>query len=179
MLECTFEDIGDNFHIAMRVIGEAAAARDAIIVHHAQSAKLFVFRVVIVRERKGKAGVEPAVVGVAAVVALANGNHRRPPGRVAYIVVDTTIVNTAIRCRARRFGRCSQNWSSQHAPNPYTRLHLHAFRPPIRPFPRSSPLVYSVTEEEHALSSEVWRWIPHRPQRKRERLRAPPWPAKR
>src|SRR5215472_16446146 len=75
--EGTLENISDDFHILVRMSWEAATARDAVVVHHAQGAELHVFQVKIVGEGKGEAGVEPAVVGMAAVVAFANGDHRR------------------------------------------------------------------------------------------------------
>jgi len=73
--EGSFEDVGDNFHVLVRVSREAATAGDAVVVHNAQGAELHVVAVKVIGERKGEAGVEPAVVGMAAFVALANGNH--------------------------------------------------------------------------------------------------------
>src|SRR5208283_1728218 len=94
MHEGPVQNVGDDFHIAVRVRGETAATGDAVIVHDAQGAKVGVARVVILGERKGKASVEPAVVGLAAVVALPNSNHRWPPDLISkgIILVITTIV---------------------------------------------------------------------------------------
>src|SRR5882757_1744975 len=59
----------------MRVRRESAATGYAVVIHYAQSAKLHVFRIVIISERKTEAGIQPAVIGMAAVVALANVDH--------------------------------------------------------------------------------------------------------
>src|SRR5262249_7161139 len=74
--EGALENIRDDFHILVRMSWEAATARNAVVVHHAQGAELHVFRVKIVGEGKGEAGVEPAVVGMAAAGGFANGDHR-------------------------------------------------------------------------------------------------------
>ena len=71
----SFQNIGHDLHVAMRVRRESAATGYAVVIHYAQGAKLYVFRIVIISERKSEAGIEPAVIGMAAVVALANVDH--------------------------------------------------------------------------------------------------------
>src|SRR5208337_5512674 len=75
VLQRAFQDVGDDLHIAVRMRGKPRAACDAVVVHDAQGAEMNVRGVVIIGERKGKARIEPAVVGMAARVALANENH--------------------------------------------------------------------------------------------------------
>src|SRR5262249_49305832 len=59
--------------------GKTAPAGNAIVVHHAQRAKVYVFRVVVIGKGKVEMGVQPAVVGMAAFLALANPYHGWPP----------------------------------------------------------------------------------------------------
>jgi len=55
---------------------ETSSSGYAVIVHNAQGAKLNVLGVVVIGEGKRKAGVEPTMVGVAAVAAVANVDNR-------------------------------------------------------------------------------------------------------
>ena len=71
-----FQHVRYDFHVAVRVRRKAVAAGDAVVVHDAQRAKLHVLGIEIIGERKREVGVQPAVVGVPAFVALANGNHQ-------------------------------------------------------------------------------------------------------
>jgi len=71
VLERAFEDIGDDFHVAVRMRRETFARRHTILVDDAQRGKAHVPRVVIIGEGKRMPGVEPAVIGVAAVLSLA------------------------------------------------------------------------------------------------------------
>src|SRR5260370_18163294 len=80
MLESAIQHVGDDFHVAVRVHGEPAAAGHAVIVHDAQRAEMHVLRVVVIGKGKGEMGVQPAVIGVTAFVALANVDHGPPPG---------------------------------------------------------------------------------------------------
>ena len=59
------QHVGDDFHVAMRVLSEARAGRDLVIIDHAQAAETHVRRVVVAREGKCVVTVQPAVVGVA------------------------------------------------------------------------------------------------------------------
>ena len=44
------QDIGDDFHVAVRMRAETATARNGVVVDHAQRAESHVVRVVIIRE---------------------------------------------------------------------------------------------------------------------------------
>ena len=46
----SLEDVGDDFHVAVRMRRKSAAPGYAVIVHHAQGAKLNMLRVIVVRE---------------------------------------------------------------------------------------------------------------------------------
>ena len=68
MRELTVEHVADDFHVAMPVRAEALARRDAVFVEHAQRPELDMVLVEIVRERKTVVRVQPAVVGMAAIL---------------------------------------------------------------------------------------------------------------
>ncbi len=63
----------EDFHVAVRVSGEAGAGGDAVFVDDAERAEAHVGGVVVVAEAEGVEGAEPAVVGVAAVRGFAKG----------------------------------------------------------------------------------------------------------
>src|SRR5690606_12347102 len=69
VLEHALEHVGDVLHVLVAVRAEAAARLHAVLVDHAQDAEAHRVRVVPVGEGEGVPGVEPAVVGVAAVFA--------------------------------------------------------------------------------------------------------------
>lgn len=71
MREFAGEDVGEDFGVAVRVCGEAGLGRDAVFVEDAQGAEGLEGWVVVLAEGEGVVGVEPAVVGVAAVAAAA------------------------------------------------------------------------------------------------------------
>jgi hypothetical protein len=68
-------DIGDDFHVAVRVRGEARLRRNGIVVPDAQRAPAHPLRIVIIGEGEVVTGIEPAVVGVAQRVEFANVDH--------------------------------------------------------------------------------------------------------
>src|SRR5688572_6885524 len=67
MLQSTLEHVRNDFHIAMRMHAEALARRDPVLVHHPQGPEAHVLRVVVVRERKRVAGLQPAMVETAPI----------------------------------------------------------------------------------------------------------------
>src|ERR1035441_2148370 len=75
------EDVGENLHVLVPVRAESLAWADAVLVDDAEGSETHVFGVVIAGEGKSVRSVEPAVVGMAALVAFANGDH----GVVPYI----------------------------------------------------------------------------------------------
>ena len=86
-VERALEHVGDDLHVAVRVGAEALAGRDAVVVDHAQRAEAHVLGVVVVGEREGVVGVEPAVVGVA----------RASAGRMVIIAVLSSLFATAAK----------------------------------------------------------------------------------
>src|SRR5215469_6720569 len=92
VLQGALEHVGNDFHVAVRMHRKAAATRDAVIVHHPQGAKVHVLWVMVIGERKTEMGVQPTVVGVAALVALANLDHGGLRAATPIILVITTIV---------------------------------------------------------------------------------------
>ncbi|MNE51706.1 hypothetical protein D3C80_1463450 [compost metagenome] len=67
----TFEYIGQNFHVFVRVSAEALACVNHIIVNHAQCREAHEIRVVIVSKREGMPGVQPAMICVTTFVSFA------------------------------------------------------------------------------------------------------------
>ncbi len=71
------DDPCEDFHVAVRVSGEAGAGGDAVFVDDAERAEAHVGGVVVVAEAEGMEGAEPAVICVAAVRGFAKGEFHR------------------------------------------------------------------------------------------------------
>jgi len=54
---------------------ETSASPHAVLVNHPQTAKTYLLRVVVVRERKRVVTVKPTVIGVAAFTGKSSCNH--------------------------------------------------------------------------------------------------------
>src|SRR5207302_5391608 len=67
MLEGAFQNIGDDFHVAMRMPGKALTGGDAIFVDDPQAAPMHVLRIVILIERESMISIQPPVIEVAAI----------------------------------------------------------------------------------------------------------------
>src|SRR6266566_10063035 len=59
MFEGAFDDIGDDFHLTMRVKGKAAGGSYYVVIENAQRAKIHVCRVVVVVEREMPMRIKP------------------------------------------------------------------------------------------------------------------------
>ncbi len=66
MLQGAVDDIGDNLHVAMPVLGEPGSRLDDVVVDHPQRTEPHVLGIVVLRERERVAAIEPAVIGVSA-----------------------------------------------------------------------------------------------------------------
>ena len=75
MLQRTAQHVGEDFHVAMWMGAEPAAARDDVVIQHAQTAEAHPARVMVAREGKAMMRVEPAVVRVAPVFCLSDLQH--------------------------------------------------------------------------------------------------------
>src|ERR1019366_5523884 len=75
VLQLPFDHVGDDLHVPVGMRPETAAARNAIVVDHAQGTEAHVAGIVVVGKRETKTGVEPAVVGVAAFVSRSEDDH--------------------------------------------------------------------------------------------------------
>ncbi len=60
-----FADIGDDFHVAMRMGRETALRSDLVVVPHAQASPIHPLRIVISGKGEMVARIEPAVIGSA------------------------------------------------------------------------------------------------------------------
>ena len=59
----------------MGMLAKALAGGDAVFVDYPQRAKAHLAGIVIIGEGKGVIGVQPAMIGVSAVLAFADGDH--------------------------------------------------------------------------------------------------------
>src|SRR6185436_2970104 len=75
MAERAFQHVADDLRVAMTVGAEALAGLHPVLVDHPQRAVAHVPGVVVVGEGERVVGVEPAVVGVAALRAAAQFGH--------------------------------------------------------------------------------------------------------
>src|SRR5262252_818722 len=75
VLQLAFEDIGDDFHVAVRMRGKPGVGRDVIFVDDAQGAESHPLWIPVIREAEGVFGVEPTVVSATTLVGRTNGNH--------------------------------------------------------------------------------------------------------
>src|SRR5436190_18907034 len=59
----------------MPVHPKSLTRRDEVLIHHPQAAKARLLRIEVVRKREGVMRLQPAVIGVAAVLGMANSDH--------------------------------------------------------------------------------------------------------
>lgn len=111
MFERARQDDRDDFHVAMRVHAETAAARDDVVIDDAKGAEAHVFGVVIIREGKGEMAVEPAVIGVAAVLGFAQGNHNWFPVLVAELIATKRLFHKSRSAQAVLYRPGADNYS--------------------------------------------------------------------
>jgi hypothetical protein len=69
--------LGEDFHVVVRVRAEALAERHEVLVHHAQGSEPHVAAIVVRGEGEGVVGVEPAEIGVAALIGGSERDHDR------------------------------------------------------------------------------------------------------
>ncbi|GAB1381933.1 hypothetical protein MASR1M50_02510 [Burkholderiales bacterium] len=77
--QLALQHVADDLHVAVPMGAEAGAGRDAVLVDDAQVAPAHVGRVVIVGKREAVPAVQPAVVGVAALVGVTDLEHEKSP----------------------------------------------------------------------------------------------------
>ena len=75
VLQRAAEDVGDDFHVPMRMRSETHPRHDEIIVDDAQAAEADPLWVVIIREAEGVIGVEPSVFGVPSFICFSYFHH--------------------------------------------------------------------------------------------------------
>ena len=67
MLEGAIEDIGDDFHVAVRMCGEPPAWRDTVLIDYAKRSEAHVTGVIVLAERKAVPALKPSEIGFAAI----------------------------------------------------------------------------------------------------------------
>src|SRR5947207_2304697 len=123
----------------MRMRRKSSASRDSVVVHHPQGAKLHMLWIEIICKRKCKARIQPAVVGMAAVIAFANVDH----GQLLEIESIILVITTIVKRRIRPTKNCSYPCFFFYLAKPFNKLswsRLHAASVPLRSF-RFLPLL--------------------------------------
>ncbi|MNH41734.1 hypothetical protein D3C79_1032900 [compost metagenome] len=75
MFQRAFKYVGENLHVAVRVLAEAFTGGHAVIVDHQQIGKTLFFGVAIAGEGKGMERLQPAVIGQATIRCFAKSQH--------------------------------------------------------------------------------------------------------
>ena len=75
VLQRAAEDVGYDFHVAMRMRSETLSRHHEIIVDDAQAAEAHPLRVVIIREAESVIRVQPAVFGMPSFVCFSYFHH--------------------------------------------------------------------------------------------------------
>jgi len=75
VLQRAFEHVGEDFHVAVAVGAKALGRGHAVVIDHQQVREALLLKVTVVAEREGMARMQPAVVGVAALVGFADVEH--------------------------------------------------------------------------------------------------------
>ena len=71
VLNSTFQHVGQNFHIFMRVSTEALPCFNHVVVNHAQRGETHKVRVVVVGKRESMPGVQPAMICMTTFICFA------------------------------------------------------------------------------------------------------------
>ena len=79
VLHDAFVDVGDDLHVLVSVRSEPLAGLHPVLVDHPQGAEVHEVRIVVVGKREREVRVEPAVVGVPALVRSSDLDHRVAP----------------------------------------------------------------------------------------------------
>jgi hypothetical protein len=75
MLDLTFENVSDDFHVTMRMRAEAPSSGNPVIVDHTQDREPIFLRIEIFTERKRMPAIEPIELGPTALIRFANTDH--------------------------------------------------------------------------------------------------------
>src|ERR1700674_5090432 len=70
-----FQHVAEDFHITMPMGAESLAGSNAVLIDNPQAAKSHVFGIVIIGKRKTMVRIQPPMVGMATLFALADRNH--------------------------------------------------------------------------------------------------------
>src|SRR5215217_98030 len=79
MLERAFENVGDDFHVAVPMRRKTAAGSHEVFIDYAQRAKAHVAGIVVLVERKRVISVEPPMIEVPAFFCFSNTDHGYTP----------------------------------------------------------------------------------------------------
>src|SRR6185369_2695219 len=78
MFQSPLQNVGDNFHVAMSVRGEAVAGLHKVFVDYSKGTKARVLWIVVITEGEAVISIEPAEIEMATLFSLANCDHKTP-----------------------------------------------------------------------------------------------------
>lgn len=67
MCQLPTKNVGEDLGIAMGMCWEPLSCVDSVLIQDSQTAKVLIFRVVVIGEAEGVVGIEPSVVGMASI----------------------------------------------------------------------------------------------------------------
>lgn len=73
VLKCAFKDVAEDFHIAVRMGGEARPRCNDILIDDTQTAEAHVRGIVVISKAESVVAIEPAMVGMATLGGFAKG----------------------------------------------------------------------------------------------------------
>jgi hypothetical protein len=115
VLQLAFENVGDDFHVAMRMRGKSSVGRDPIFVDDAQRAESHPLRIPIIAKAEGVMSFEPAVVSATTFLAGTNLNHGVSPFQVEFLgsneLINIRCYEDAESSERRQRGKSQQNSS--------------------------------------------------------------------
>src|SRR5258708_32931519 len=80
VLKLAFKNVGDDFHIAMRMRWKAVIGRDPIFVDDPKRTEFHPLGVPVVVKAESVVSLQPSVIAAATFFASSNLNHWLPPG---------------------------------------------------------------------------------------------------
>ena len=89
----TGNDIGNDFHIAVRMQAEPFSDSHPVFIDHAKGTETHIAWVVIVGKRKRMVRLQPAMVGIAPVLRISDGNHIQSFSKKTETVRQAMILN--------------------------------------------------------------------------------------
>ena len=81
-------DIGNDFHVCVRMGGKAAVGLNRVVVPNSQAAPPHALSIMIVGERKMVLGIQPAMIGTTEILERSKFNHLKFLFRLQPVVLE-------------------------------------------------------------------------------------------